>query len=301
MVVVDPTRLPVRSQEHVRTWLATGGESNTATPRDAAAIVLLRPARGSGGPEIFFLHRHAAMAFAASVAVFPGGGVDPRDAEAARLGRRWVGLPAEDWAGRLGVEPATARGAVCAAIRETFEETGVLLAGHADEETGGFLVGSTAGEDWERDRQRVESREISLTELLEERDLVLRTDLLAPWSVWVTPVFEPRRYRTFFFVAELPGGQETRDISTESESVAWTSVHAALRGAHPMLPPQLCTCLELADDRDAPDVLRRAAGREIPWVLPEAVVDGDQIVLGLPDTFLDLARTVGQGLGPDGR
>ncbi|WP_214364841.1 NUDIX hydrolase [Pseudonocardia sp. H11422] len=290
--MLDPTRLPEKSQAHVRAWLDGGG--TPATPRDAAAIVLLRrgPVEITGGIEVFFLHRHAAMEFAASVAVFPGGGVDARDADAARLGERWAGPPPEAWAERLGVEPEAARGAVCAAIRETFEETGVLLAG----DTAGSLVASTAGEDWERDRHRVESREISLTELIESRDLVLRTDLVAPWSVWVTPVFEPRRYRTFFFVAELPGGQETRDVSSESEAVAWTSVREALLGAHPLLPPQLCTCLEIADDATPTEVLRRAASRTAPWVLPEPVVDDDRVALGLPAELAALAERVARSL-----
>ena len=292
MVLLDPTRLPEKSQEHVRRWLAHGGEP--AAPRDAAAIVLMRP--GPDGPELFFLHRHAAMEFAASVAVFPGGGVDARDAESARLGDRWAGPSAKEWGRSLGVDAATARGAVCAAIRETFEETGVLLAADAV----GSLVRSTADVDWERDRHRVEGREISLTGLLDERDLVLRTDLLAPWSVWVTPVFEPRRYRTFFFVAELPAEQETRDVSSESEGVAWTSVRAALQGDHAMLPPQLCTCLELAGDRDPAAVLGRAAGRTIPWVQPEAEVDGTRVGLALPDRLVELATTVGRRLGRSG-
>ena len=67
-----------------------------------------------------------------------------------------------------------------------------------------------------------------MTDFLDRRGLVLRTDLLGAWSGWLTPVFEPRRYRTWFFVAALPEGQRTRDVSTESSAVAW--LPAARRG-----------------------------------------------------------------------
>ena len=80
-------------------------------------------------------------------------------------------------------------------------------------------MADTTGDDWEADRVALESRELSLTAFLEKRSLVLRTDLLGAWSGWLTPVFEPRRYRTWFFVARLPEGQVTRDVSTESSSV----------------------------------------------------------------------------------
>ena len=73
-----------------------------------------------------------------------------------------------------------ARALVCAAVRETFEESGVLLAGpHADE-----VVADTTGEDWEADRVALESRALSMTDFLTRRGLVLRTDLLGVWAAW---------------------------------------------------------------------------------------------------------------------
>ena len=104
---------------------------------------------------------------------------------------------------------------MCAAVRETFEESGVLLAGPSPTS----VVADTTGDDWEADRVALEGRSLSFTDFLERRGLVLRTDLLGAWAAWLTPVFEPRRYRTWFFVAALPAGQRTRDVSTESSSV----------------------------------------------------------------------------------
>ena len=112
---------------------------------------------------------------------------------------------------------------MCAAVRETFEESGVLLAGPSPD----AVVDDTTGSDWEADRQALEARELAFTEFLDRRGLVLRTDLLGVWAGWLTPVFEPRRYRTWFFVAALPQGQRTRDVSTESSSVEWRSALGA--------------------------------------------------------------------------
>ena len=154
------------------------------------------------------------MDFAGGMCVYPGGGVDPRDFD---RDVAWAGPPPAEWAQRLGCDEETARALVCAAVRETFEESGVLLAGTSPDD----VVADTTGEDWEADRVALESRELAMTDFLTRRGLVLRTDLLGVWGAWLTPVFEPKRYRTWFFVALLPEGQRTRDVSTESSEVTW--------------------------------------------------------------------------------
>ena len=100
------------------------GSKEPAEPRDAATVVLLR--RGGAGPEVYLLRRHVSMEFAGGMCVFPGGGVDPRDFDHTVA---WAGPTPAEWAARLGVDEAKARALVCAAVRETFEESGVLLAG----------------------------------------------------------------------------------------------------------------------------------------------------------------------------
>ena len=109
----------------------TRGRSPTATrepaePRNAATVVLLRPA--TAGPEVYLLRRQISMAFAGGMCVFPGGGVDPRDFDHAVA---WAGPAPPSGPRRLGTDEATARALVCAAVRETFEESGVLLAGES--------------------------------------------------------------------------------------------------------------------------------------------------------------------------
>jgi len=178
-----------------------------APVRAAATVVLLRPAAESF--EAYVLKRATTMAFGGMYA-FPGGGVDESDRpETIR----------DDWAERLGVPAEQARAVVGAAARELFEEAGVLLAGPVGRPDR--TVGDVGTDDWEADRVALESRELAMSDFCSRRGLVLRSDLLGVWAGWQTPVFEPRRYRTWFFVAELPSGQRTRDVSSESSRVTW--------------------------------------------------------------------------------
>ena len=151
-------------------------------------------------------------------------------------------------------------------------------------------------EDWEEDRRALEAREVSFTSFLERRGLRLRTDLLRLWGSWVTPVFEPRRFNARFFVAELPAGQVTRDVSTESEAVVWLPVREAIRAVDAqqmlMLPPTYCTCLEVYDFTRVGDVLAAAEGRDLSSVEPEAVVDDEGAYLSIPDRLVTLGEDV---------
>src|SRR5262249_48609954 len=144
------------------------------------------------------------------------------------------------WSARLGLAESLARAVVCAAVREVFEECGVLLAG-PDEST---VVGDVSGADWEADRQALLRRDVALAELLTTRGLVRRSDLLAPSGRWLTPVFEPRRYDTYFFLAQLPLAQVTRDVGGEADHSVWLAPDeaAGLR----MLPPTRHHLRELA-------------------------------------------------------
>ncbi|MDT0185050.1 NUDIX hydrolase [Microbacterium sp. ARD31] len=263
------------------------GGATPAEPRDAATVVLLRP--GASGSEVYLLRRQTSMAFAGGMCVFPGGGVDPRDFDDELVDRGlWAGPSPAEWAARLGCDEPQARALVCAAARETFEESSVLLAGPSADE----VVADTTGEDWEADRVALESRETSLTEFLEKRTLVLRTDLLGAWSGWLTPVFEPRRYRTWFFVARLPEGQVTRDVSSESSSVSWLGAQEAVDQVEQqqilMLPPTWLTCLDVAQHPDPDAVLAAAQGRTVEMFMPEVVADGDEFILSTPPHYAAL-------------
>jgi 8-oxo-dGTP pyrophosphatase MutT (NUDIX family) len=268
-------QLPASFADQAREF--SEGTKTPVEPRDAATVVLLRT--GVTGPEIYLLRRQVSMEFAGGMCVFPGGGVDSRDFDTAIA---WAGPSPAEWAIRLGTDEAQARALVCAAVRETYEESGVLLAG----ESGDSVVADTTGADWEADRVALEKRELALTEFLSRRGLVLRTDLLGAWSGWLTPIFEPKRYRTWFFVAELPQGQRTRDVSTESDHVVWVpALEAATQAeAHTilMLPPTYLTCVDVGQ-YDTPDaVLAEASGRQVEMFTPAVVASGDAFTLTTP-------------------
>jgi 8-oxo-dGTP pyrophosphatase MutT (NUDIX family) len=284
-----PGTLPPEVVEHAREF-AEGRRAPTE-PRDAATVVLMRS--GPHGPDLYLLRRQRSMAFAGGMCVFPGGGVDPRDFDTAVA---WSGPSPSAWAEQLLTSQEMARALVCAAVRETFEESGVLLAGASASE----VVADTTGADWERDRRALEAKELSLTAFLQRRGLVLRTDLLGAWAAWCTPEFEPRRFRTWFFVAVLPVGQRTREVSTESSSVLWSGALAACdavdAGELAMMPPTYVTCLEVGQYADPGAVLAASrTGRDLTMFTP-AVEGGDDLAtMSVPERTLPLLEARRRG------
>ncbi|HKE51378.1 MAG TPA: NUDIX hydrolase [Actinomycetes bacterium] len=265
-----------------------GGASDSGAPDGGAPD---RGASGSGAPdreapdgracglEVYLLRRVRSMAFAGGMYAFPGGSVDPRDADH-DVG--WAGPTPAEWAARLGGTDAEARMLVCAAVRETFEESGVLLAGPSAD----TVVADVAGADWERDRRALVDRELAFSDFLSARSLVLRTDLLGLWAHWITPEFEQRRYDTRFFLAVLPVGQLTRDVSSEADEVCWLTPAAALarlfRGEISMLPPTAVTLRELSEYRSIADVLAAVPSRDIYPITPAVVDREGHVQLVLP-------------------
>lgn len=243
-----------------------------AVPRDAATIALVRD--GAEGIEAYLMRRQSTMDFAAGMYVFPGGKVQESD----ELVDAWVGPPAEEWAKRFGCDAAIARGLVVAAVRETFEESGILLAGH-DEHT---VVADTSEPEMQKARVALENGEYGFVEFLGERGLVLRADLLGAWSHWITPAFEPRRFDTRFFVAALPEGQVVGELPGEADRAEWMPVARVLEkvraGEALMLPPTAQTCRQLAE-LSVDGVLAAAAAREITPIEPRIVeVDGELVL-----------------------
>ncbi|MBT2507059.1 NUDIX domain-containing protein [Streptomyces sp. ISL-98] len=273
------------------------GDLTAATPKRAATVMLLRD--GDSGPAVHMLRRRASMAFAGGAYAYPGGGVDPRDDDH-QVG--WAGPSLDAWALRLGVDPASAQAIVCAAVRETYEEAGVLLAGP----TADTVVSDTTGDDWEADRQALVARDLSFADFLQRRSLVLRSDLLGAWARWITPEFEPKRYDTWFFVAALPAGQRTRNASTEADRTVWISPAEAAAGYDKgellMMPPTIATLRALQPYATAADALAGASEQDMTPVLAQARLVGDELVLSWPghDEFTKRVGTTG-GRRDDGR
>ena len=263
-------------------------ESDPLTPRPAATVMLVRDRRRGTAEdiEVFLMRRHSAMDFVAGVMVFPGGGVDDRDRNAGLEGLgAWAGPPPSWWAERFGIESSLAEALVCAAARETFEESGVLFAGPADAPDGpDGIVGDASV--YGDSRRALADRTLSFADFLRRENLVLRSDLLRPWANWVTPEAErTRRYDTYFFVAALPQGQRADGENTESDRAEWVLPHDAVAdfaaGRNVLLPPTW-TQLEALAGRTVADVL--AVERQISPVQPLLEKRGDNWVFEFFDS-----------------
>ena len=234
--------------------------------RPAATVMLVRDTRDEG-VEVFLMRRHRAMEFVGGVVVFPGGGVDDRDRNA---DIDWHGPPPSWWAERFGVDEDLALALVCAAARETFEESGVLFAGPADDPDG---IVSDAGV-YARERAALADNSLAFGDFLRAHGLVLRADLLRPWANWVTPKEErTRRYDTFFFVGALPEGQRADGENTESDKVGWATPEQALHDFaehRSFLLPPTWTQLDSLAGRTVSEVL--ALQREVVTVQPTLTV-----------------------------
>jgi 8-oxo-dGTP pyrophosphatase MutT (NUDIX family) len=231
------------------------------------------------GIAVFLMRRHSQMEFAAGVMVFPGGGVDDRDRNADIA---WAGPPPEWWAQRFGIEPDLAEALVCAAARETFEESGVLFAGPAGDPDG--IVSDAAV--YSDSRHELATGTLSFADFLRRENLELRSDLLRPWANWVTPEAErTRRYDTYFFVGALPEGQRADGENTESDHAGWTTPQAAIddfaAGRNFLLPPTW-TQLDSLAGRTVADVL--GVERQIVTVQPHLEIDGDNWIFEFFDS-----------------
>jgi 8-oxo-dGTP pyrophosphatase MutT (NUDIX family) len=260
-----PAAWPAAWPERIRALAR--GELRPVAPRGAATVLLLRDA--AGGPQVHMLRRRTSMAFAGGAYAYPGGGVDPRDERPVR----WTGPGLAAWAASLGVPEARAQAVVCAAVRETFEESGVLLAGPDD----GTVVADTTGAGWEADRRALVTRDLGFADFLAGRGLALRSDLLAPWARWITPEFEERRYDTWFFLARLPDGQRTRDVSGEADRTVWLRPERGVagyeRGDMVMLPPTITMLRDLLPFDSAAAALAASPGRDLTPVLARATLN----------------------------
>lgn len=255
-------------------------EATPAVPRQAATVLLLRD--GQAGVEVYLLRRVRGMPFAGGMSAYPGGGVDVRDADADVA---WTGPSPAQWAASFHCDERLARELVCAAVRETFEESGVLLASALD---GSVLDPSSA--EWEAERLALMARERSLSEVLAAHRVILRADLLRPWAHWITPETEPRRYDTKFFTAAVPAGQEPRDVSGEADEAGWVGVADALaeneRGSRMMLPPTLVTLTDLMGHHTVAAVLDAAPREPLTPVVPRLVERGGAEYVEMPDGSL---------------
>ena len=225
----------------------------------SASVVLLRDA--GDDIEVFLLRRHSQSDVLGGVYVFPGGKAAPEDLEwTDRLDR-----PPEALHGALGaheLSPHAAAGLFVTAIRELFEEAGVLLADVTPAQARELWAALRAGPRFD--------------ELLAPTGVRLHAGALQPWSRWITPTLSSvgrKRFDTRFFLATVPAGQEPRHDQHEATEGVWLTPRAALRqywdGAIELAPPQIMSLSHLARHRSVATAQAAAATRKPPCIRPE--------------------------------
>jgi 8-oxo-dGTP pyrophosphatase MutT (NUDIX family) len=238
-------------------------------PVPSATILLLRGDHAS--LEVFMVVRHHEIDFASGALVFPGGKVDEQDGDAALI----------ELCDGAAADPA-ARAIQIAAIREAYEECGVLLARRAGSTE---LIDGRHLQTLEASRAAIHSGAISLRRFLQDNELRLACDKLVPFAHWITPAMMPKRFDTHFFVAEAPTDQVALHDGQESVDSVWINpadaLAAAEDGRYTVIFPTLRQVEKLAHASSPTDAVERARASRIVTVLPwtEQRVDGNYLCI----------------------
>jgi 8-oxo-dGTP pyrophosphatase MutT (NUDIX family) len=254
-----------------------------STPRPAATIAVIRDENSV--LEILMLRRSSRLAAAPGAHVFPGGVVEPSDHEIVRR-QLVIGLSEVDAARRLGVK----QGALvfyCAALREFFEEAGVLVS--VDEHGGEVDVTAQEVATW---REELANGRVSWPELLERESRRLTLDGVQYLAHWITPETRPRRFDTRFFVVRARANQGIVPDGQEVLEHVWTSATAALgrhaSGDWEMLLPTRSVLQVLSTMNSVDEVLEYAATTTVPRQRPQEVLrDGRAVVIESSDPLVD--------------
>jgi 8-oxo-dGTP pyrophosphatase MutT (NUDIX family) len=236
---------------------------------------------GSVSPEVLMTERHSRSGFLPDMYVFPGGRVEQQDHA---LGDRVAGVTAAD-AARLveHVPPESAQGFYVAAIRETFEEAGILLARRRGRED---LLGVGQIDELGEYRLDLQSGRMGFREIVESFDLELAADRLAVHAHWITPELSPRRFDTLFFTALAPRGQPARHDGVETTDDIWIRPEDALEqmntGQRRIILPTAMNLQTLCNFDRAEEVLEASRLRPVVPVLPALVERGGKRLLVIP-------------------
>lgn len=240
-------------------------------PIPSSTVLLVRD--GQEGLEVFMVKRHHQIDFASGALVFPGGKVDKSDADdmLRQFAPRAARLSAEDFA------------LYNSAIREAFEEVGVLLARPKGEESpipGARLSGLAP---W---RDRLVKREATLADLMAAEKLELATDLLHPFAHWVTPKIRAKRFDTRFYIAAAPAGQIALHDGSESVDSAWINplrtIAEADAGARTLVFATRMNLAKLGRSGSAASAIEKARSSRIVTVCPEIVETDGKRLLRIP-------------------
>jgi 8-oxo-dGTP pyrophosphatase MutT (NUDIX family) len=254
----------------------------TVPVRPAATVMLVRD--GEAGLEVFMLRRTMAAVFAGGMYVFPGGRLDDADSHA-ELEALCAGRSDHDASAVLQI-PGGGLAYWVAAIRECFEEAGVLLARPEGSEHYVQFADPAVAHRFEAYRRAVHAGELGLPELCRREGLVLAADAMEYVAHWITPVGEARRFDTRFLVARVPADQEPLHDDHETIDSLWVRPDEALArnaaGDLGMLPPTLANLRFLAAHPTADAVMAAAASVGVPpAILPKIRFDADGRITGI--------------------
>jgi 8-oxo-dGTP pyrophosphatase MutT (NUDIX family) len=250
--------------------------------------MLLREA--AGGVEVLMARRHEKLAFMGGLWVFPGGTLHAADASPRMLAR--IPRPSHGRCQNFGTlnGPALPNeeclSLAVAACRETFEETGLLLALGPD----GRQCSNETYQRLQAERPLVAAQPEHFATLLEREQLLLDVDRLVYWAHWITPSSAPRRFDTRFFAVTAAMGQAVTADSTETMECRWMSPAAiadlADRGEMPISPPTLCNLIDLRESYhrhgSLQALLHAETQRHVPPILPKMLNTAAQTTVVMP-------------------
>lgn len=262
MSISDPTQVPVR---------------------DAATVMLVRD--GNSGLEVFMLRRNPKSVFVGGAFVFPGGAVDEADRFDPDLESVVTGLSDEMASARLGIESGGLAFWV-AAIRESFEEAGLLLANNGNGQPL-RLEGDAMTTRFGSHRLAVDSGAERLVDVCKKESLILACDEIHYFSHWITPVGPPRRFDTRFFIARAPEGQTGKHDDSETVASLWTrpqdALNKAAAGELEVIQPTIRNLEAIARFSSTQELMAAAAAMtNIPAILPRLVQEDGGVRILLP-------------------
>ncbi|MFH1138228.1 MAG: NUDIX hydrolase [Pseudomonadota bacterium] len=250
-------------------------QATRTAPLDAASIILIQDAP-TEGLRVLLLRRNKKQSFGANAFVFPGGQLDDADQDP-ELADLALGLDGDQARARLnepGLSPRQALGLYFAALRETFEEAGVLLRSDA----GNAPPQGT--------RRKMNAGELTLKDLARNENMTFDLGLLTPYARWITPAIEKKRFDARFFLALLPQGLKPVHDDREMTETLWTTPAQALEqnaaGQIYLMPPTMKILESLAEFPEASAAFAAANRKKILPILPEPVRTETTIYLKLP-------------------
>ena len=264
-------------------------------PRPATTVLLLRPSKvgdADSGLEVFMVVRHQKIDAFSGALVFPGGKLEDADGDPRLRARCGSAEKCSDEELKFRV----------AGVREAFEECGILLARKRGERA--LIAASVLKGIEERWRKKLADDEASIVDLVEAEDLELATDMMVPYAHWITPTFAPKRFDTWFFLAEAPEDQIALHDGSESVDSVWilpqVAIDEAAAGKRTLVHATFKNLELLVEEKTVAGAIAAASGRKIvtvqPWVEER---DGKRYIHIPPDAgyrnlFREMPPTAGR-------